>query len=310
MFKCAQSFAFARRKACVQAGALVAGELIGEIHEFFGRRFHHRFHALVVGKLEQRIGERARFFLRRGSGGRFRGFLCRLVFRFLRGICFRRRVRGVFCRRSGLRGFLLRHLLFEFRDENFVDEFLRWIGGHRAFAGHDLADHAVGRECLREFLRAQSEGAIGGQMRAERAIVDAFGMELVFNPGVHPFGQNLVHFARTRAEGEAVKRMQGATAFELSGRFGGRLFILRSTLPNAYRNVARQVLRRCVACGRSRISKHGKEGKMTQLASCHREVCAIEKAAPREVVHIVTHEHRALNNTLNPSSRKMFLASI
>jgi len=48
---------------------------------------------------------------------------------------------------------------------------------------------------------------------------------------------------------------------------------------------------------------------VTQLASCHRQVCAIEKDAPREVVHIVTHEHQA-DNTLNPAFWKMFLASI
>jgi hypothetical protein len=71
-------------------------------------------------------------------------------------------------------------------------------------------------------------------MRSERRVVNTFGMELVFDPGVHAFGQNFVHFAGTRAKGEAVKRMQGATAFELSRRFGRRLFILRSTLPTAY----------------------------------------------------------------------------
>jgi len=48
---------------------------------------------------------------------------------------------------------------------------------------------------------------------------------------------------------------------------------------------------------------------MTQQPTCYRQVCAIEEAAPREVVHILTHEHSP-NNTLNPASAKMFLASI
>ena len=98
-------------------------------------------------------------------------------------------------------------------------------------------------------------------MRSERTVVNAFGMELVFNPGVHAFGQNFVHFAGTRAEGEAVQRMQGAAAFELSRRFGRSFFILCATLPIAYCNVVRGVLRRRVASGRSGINKRSKKGE-------------------------------------------------
>jgi hypothetical protein len=110
-------------------------------------------------------------------------------------------------------------------------------------------------------LRAQSEGAIGRQVRSERAVVDAFGMELIFDPGVHTFGQNFVHFAGTRAEGEAVERMQSATAFELGWRFSRSFFILRATLQIAYCNVVRRVLRGRLACGRSGINKRGKKGE-------------------------------------------------
>src|SRR5580704_12560464 len=84
--------------------------------------------------------------------------------------------------RGGFLGFLFRLLLFEFCEVNLVDKFLRWIGGNGALAGHNLANHPVGGERLRQFLRPQSEGAVGGQVRAERPVIHTLGMKLVFNP--------------------------------------------------------------------------------------------------------------------------------
>src|ERR1700691_538380 len=86
---------------------------------------------------------KTRFFLRRRFGRLLRNAFCGFVFWLLRRVALDRR----FGSRSGLRSLLSRRLLVEFRDENFVDEFLRRIGRHRAPAIIWRIMASVGKVC-------------------------------------------------------------------------------------------------------------------------------------------------------------------
>ena len=88
----------------------------------------------------------------------------------------------------------------------------------------DLLHHLTIGKVLEDFLRAHAQSVEGCEVGIHVLVGDFFGMKLEVDPAVDAHGHDLLHVARTRAEGEAIQGVHRALLF-VRGRLDGLIFL-------------------------------------------------------------------------------------
>ena len=101
-------------------------------------------------------------------------------------------------------------LLLHALDLRFVNGALCGISRQGTLAIHHRLDGARRRKFLHHLARVHAQRAKGSKSGFQSAVVNLFGMKLLFDPLIYANRHDALHVARPWAKGEAVKSMHGA----------------------------------------------------------------------------------------------------